>query len=260
MRRVATVAALVAASVATIAPAAAPGMSAAPGTSSARDPRGTITVFAASSLTDAFTAIGEAFERRHPGVGVTFSFGASSSLATQIEAGAPADVFASADRSDLDEIADAVRGRPEVFARNRLAIAVEPGNPLSIRDLADTVEPDVLLVLCAPAVPCGSLARTAYQRAGVAVPDVASAEHVKAALTTVVLGEADAAVVYTTDIRAADGSVDGVRIPRRDNVVGRYPITVLRESEHPDLARAFVRFVRSDRGQRILGDLGFLAP
>ena len=237
-------------------------MAAATPTAAAREgsPSGAITVFAASSLTEVFTAMGRAFERQHSETTITFSFSASSSLAPQIDAGAPADVFASADETDVEQVEDSVRGSATVFARNRLAIAVEPDNPLSIRTLADTTEPDVLLVLCASKVPCGALARKAYRRAGVPVPVVASAENVKAALTTVVLGEADAAVVYATDVRAADGSVDGVRIPKHDNVVARYPIAVLQDAENPRLARAFVRFVRSDTGARVLHDFGFLAP
>ncbi|MFO7590970.1 MAG: molybdate ABC transporter substrate-binding protein [Acidimicrobiia bacterium] len=227
---------------------------------SATRPSGEITVFAASSLTDAFTEIGYVFEREHPGTTITFSFGASSTLASQIDAGAPADVFASADEADVDRVEESLRGRAVVFARNRLAIVVEPGNPRSIRTLADTVSKDVLLVLCAAEVPCGELARDAYRRAGVRVPDVASAENVRAALTTVALGEADAAVVYTTDLRSARGDVDGVRIPERDNVLARYPIAALENGENPRLARAFVAFVASDTAQRVLRAHGFLAP
>ncbi len=223
-------------------------------------PTDSVTVFAAASLTEAFTAIGRALERRHPDVRVRFNFNASSLLAAQIGAGAPADVFASADGSDLDKVQEALRGAPSVFATNRLTIAVEPGNPRRIESLADTVDSDVILVLCSPSAPCGMLARQAYRRAGVTLPEVASAEHVKAALNTVILGEADAAVVYATDVRAADGKVDGVGIPRGDNVTARYPIATLRSSEHPALARAFVAFVQSDRGQRILRSFGFLAP
>lgn len=223
-------------------------------------PSGEIVVFAASSLTEAFTALGRAFERQHRDTTVTFSFGASSALATQISAGAPADLFASADEADVERIADTVRGEAELFARNRLTIAVEPGNPRSIHGLADTTEPDILLALCAREVPCGALARRAFRRADVAVPDAVSSENVKAALTTVILGEADAAVVYRTDVLAADGTVDGVDIPARHNVGARYPIAVLRDGNKPRLARAFSRFVRSEGGQRVLDRLGFLAP
>jgi molybdate transport system substrate-binding protein len=223
-------------------------------------PSGEITVFAASSLTEAFTAIGRRLERRNPGTTITFSFGASSTLASQIEAGAPADVIALADEADAERVADSVRGESVIFARNRLMIAVEAGNPRSIETLSDTTAPGVLLVLCAAEVPCGAFARRAYRRAGVPVPDAGSAENVKAALTTVILGEADAAIVYATDVQAADGSVDGVRIPRRDNVVARYPIAALRESSRPQLARAFVDYVRSAAGRRTLERFGFLAP
>jgi len=242
------------------------GMTAAPSTPAlatsapSAKPTGEITVFAASSLTEAFTSIGRSFERHYPDTQVVFSFNASSSLSAQIQAGAPADVFASADESDVEEIVTAVKGDASIFARNRLVIAVEPGNPLGIRGVIDTIDEDLLLVLCVAEAPCGSLARRVYRRAGVAVPDAASAENVKAALTTVVLGEADAAVVYSTDVQASDGAVDSVRIPRRENVIARYPIAALKDSGNPRLAQAFVRFVRSADGQRVLRDLGFLAP
>lgn len=226
---------------------------------SAAAPSGEITVFAASSLTDSFAEIGRVFEREHPNTTIRFSFGASSTLASQIDAGAPADVFASADEADMARVEDARVGRRVVFARNRLTIVVEPGNPHSIRSLADTVSKDVLLVLCAAEVPCGHLAREAYRRAGVPVPEVVSAANVRAALTAVALGEADAAVVYTTDLRSTD-HVEGVRIPRRDNVVARYPIAALENGENPRLARAFVTFVASDAAQRVLRADGFLAP
>ncbi len=221
---------------------------------------GELVVLAASSLTEAFTVIGQDFERRNPGTTITFSFGASSTLASQVEAGAPAGVLATADPADVERVADSLRGDAAIFARNRLAIAVEPGNPRSIRNLADTTASGVRLVLCAAEVPCGALARQAYRRADVTLPETASAENVKAALTTVVLGEADAAIVYSTDVRAADKTVDGVRIPRRDNVIARYPIAALKTDRNARLARAFVEYVRSIRGQRVLARFGFLAP
>lgn len=223
---------------------------------------GSITVLAASSLTEAFTRLGRAFERRHPDVEVEYSFNASALLATQVIEGAPADVFASADRATMARVADEhlVQGAPTLFARNRLAIAVERGNPRHIRELADTVESGRILVLCAREAPCGRYARQVYRGAGVALPDVATAESAKAAIAKVEFGEADAAVVYVTDVRAAGSRVDGVAIPEADNVVARYSIAVLRDSEEAAVARAFVRFVTSGTGQGILTSFGFGSP
>jgi molybdate transport system substrate-binding protein len=225
-------------------------------------PNGTITVFVASSLTEAFTKLGRDFERAHPRTTITFSFNASSTLATQIAEGAPADAFASADVATMTKLADAdaITGTPVVFARNRLEIAVEPGNPLEIRTLVDTVADDVTLVLCAAVVPCGKYALESYAKAGVEVPVVPTAENAKATLTKVALGEADAAVVYATDVEAAKDDVQGVAIPKRDNVVASYPIGVTRDSEHRALARAFTEYVVSAPGEHTLARFGFLAP
>jgi molybdate transport system substrate-binding protein len=221
---------------------------------------GSITVLAASSLTEAFTEIDKAFERKHPDTNVTFSFNASSTLATQVEQGAPADVFASADEATMARLVDGdlVEGDPVRFARNRLAIAVEPGNPKKIKTLADTVESDVTLVLCAAEVPCGKLALDAYEKAGIDVPRVPTGANVKDTLAKVSLGEADAAVVYVTDVKAAKGDVGSVRIPPDENVVATYPIAPLADAPNPIAAKAFVVFVSSKAGRRILERFGFL--
>lgn len=226
------------------------------------DPTGSITVFAASSLTDAFTKLGRDFERSHPDTAISFSFNASSALATQVDEGAPADVFASADAANMAKVvhAGAISGVPDVFARNRLEIAVEPGNPLKIHSLADTVKPDVTLVLCAAVVPCGRYALESYAKAGVKVPEVPTAENAKATLTKVALGEADAAVVYVTDVAAAKDDTDGVAIPERENVVAAYPIGVVKDTQNRVLARAFADYITSSRGQRTLRHFAFLAP
>jgi molybdate transport system substrate-binding protein len=225
-------------------------------------PTGSITVFAASSLTEAFTRLGREFERRHPGTTVTLSLNGSPALANQIREGAPADVFASADTETMQSLVDdrAIAGRPIVFARNRLEIAVEPDNPLRIGSLADTRRDGVTLVLCAPTVPCGAYARASYAKAGVRIGTVPTAESAKATITRVVLGEADAAVVYATDVEAAGRDVAGVAIADRNNVVASYPIGVVRDSSNPRLARAFVDEVVSVRGQRTLRRYGFVAP
>jgi len=222
---------------------------------------GTVTVLAASSLTESFEQLGEDFEAEHPDVDVELSFAASSELVVQIQQGAPADVFASADESNMEKLVDsgAVTVEPPIFTRNRLAIAVETGNPRGIDGLGDLDEPGLVVVLCAEQVPCGKLADQALAAAGVSVTAASRAENVKAALTPVELGEADAAVVYVTDIEASD-AVDGVEIPDNENVIASYPIAPLAEAGNPAAARAFVRFVRSADGQRVLRRFGFLSP
>ena len=223
---------------------------------------GSINVFAASSLTQAFTALGEQFERDHPGTMVVdnFNFAASSDLLAQIEEGAPADVFASADESNMTKIVEAgsAAGTPVVFARNRLAIAVEPGNPLGIESLADLASSDVKVVLCAETVPCGRFAEEALRKARVAVTPVSREANVKDTLGKV--GEADAAIVYVTDVRST-GTVTGVEIPDAENVIATLPIVALEGSGNPELAAAWVDHVTSPEAQRVLIDqFGFLAP
>jgi molybdate transport system substrate-binding protein len=222
---------------------------------------GSVTVLAASSLTDAFEQLGERFEEQHEGATVEFNFAASSTLAQQIQQGAPADVFASADTSTMQLVVDSsdVTGGPAVFARNRLAIAVEEGNPEDIAGLEDLDQPDLVVVLCAEQVPCGSYADQALAEAGVTANVASREENARATLSRVELGEADAAVVYATDV-AANGTVDDVAIPDAENVIAAYPIAALDASGNPDAAAAFVKLVRSRRGQDILGRFGFLAP
>jgi len=218
-----------------------------------------LTVLAASSLTESFEQIGEAFEAEHPGVRVEFSFAGSSELVVQIQEGAPADVLASADEADMQKVVDSgdVAADPVIFTRNRLAIAVEEGNPRDISGLEDLEAGGLLVVLCAMQVPCGKFADEALANAGVSVTPASRTENVKAALTPVELGEADAAIVYVTDVEAS-GQVEGVEIPDGLNVVAAYQIAPLAEAGDPETARAFVRFVRSDAGQGILRQFGFL--
>ncbi len=225
-------------------------------------PTGEITVFAASSLTEAFTEIGEDFSSKYKGTTVTFNFGSSSTLETQLEQAAPGDVFASADTANVDKLdaAGGVSGASVVFVRNRLEIAVEPGNPKNIKTLADTVKPDVLLTLCAPEVPCGKYALQAYDNAGVAVPTVPTGLTAKDTLSKVSLGEADAAVVYVTDVKAASPDVDGVKIAKADNVIAEYAIAVVKGIANTATAKAFIRYVMSKAGQATLQQYGFLAP
>jgi molybdate transport system substrate-binding protein len=223
---------------------------------------GSITVFAASSLTEAFTKLGTDFERGHPGSSVKFSFGASSALETQIEQGAPADVFAAADPATGQELAAAgkVAGSPTTFARNRLAIAVEPGNPKHITSLADLAKPGVVLVLCADAVPCGKFAAEALAKAHVTVTPASKEENVKAVLSKVTLGEADAGIVYVTDVKSAGTKVTGVTIPDSQNVIAKYPIGIVKGTGNRAVADAFRAYVTSTPGLRTLRSFGFLPP
>ena len=221
-----------------------------------------VTVFAAASLTESFEEIALAYEERHPGTRVELNFAASSRLAGQITSGAPADVFASANLAQMDLVVGAglAAGPPRTFATNILAIAVEPGNPLNIRGLADLARPELLVVLAAPEVPVGRYAGEALEAAAVEVRPVSLEATVKAVVTKVALGEADAGIVYRTDVLAADGAVEGVEIPDEDNVAAMYPIVALAGAADPDSAEAFVEFVVSPAGQAILARHGFTAP
>jgi len=212
----------------------------------------TIQVFAAASLTDAFKAEAAAFH----GARVQLNFGGSSTLAAQIAQGAPAEVFASADQASMQRVVGAGQAAAHaVFATNRLQLVVGPGNPKGIHSLADLARPGLVVVLCAPAVPCGAYAAQALGKAGVTVHPASQEQDVKAVVTKVALGEADAGIVYQTDVRAAGRAVAGVEIPAGENVIAEYPIAVLRGAG-PE-ATAFVDFVRSSEGQRILAGFGF---
>ena len=230
--------------------------------SSAPSAQGRLTVFAAASLTDAFEKIGADFTAANPGVDVAFNFGSSSTLATQITEGAPADVFASASPQLMDALvaADLVAGRAVDFAGNRLAIAVEAGNPLEITTLRDLERPNVTLVIADVAVPAGQYAREMLDAQGIAVTPSSLEVDVRAALARVVLGEADAAIVYASDITSADAGVDGVTIPADVNVHATYPIAALAAAADPTIAQAFVDHVVSPQGQDVLGAHGFDAP
>ena len=221
----------------------------------------TATVFAAASLTESFTALGQAFTARHPTRHARFSFAASSALATQLEQGAPADVIATADEVTMKKLVDAgLVDAPRTFAKNRLAIAVEPGNPKSVRGLADLAKPDLLVVLAAEQVPVGRYARQVLAAAEVDVTPRSLEPDVGSVLTKVQLGEADAGIVYATDVKAAVGKVDGVEIPEAQNAVAVYPIAVSKHSADAAAAKAFVEFVLSLEGRAILERSGFAAP
>jgi molybdate transport system substrate-binding protein len=225
-------------------------------------PGGTVTVLAAASLTESFTRIGKDFEAANPGVRVSFSFGGSSTLAQQITAGAPADVFAAASPTTMKQVTAAglAAGEPAVFARNQLVIAVAKGNPKRIAGLADLARPGVKVALCAPTVPCGAAARQALDAGATRLTPVTLEQDVKAALSKVRLGEVDAALVYRTDARAAAGDVDGVEFPESAKAVNDYPIVALAKGPDPTGATAFVAYVRSDRAAAVLTGAGFQRP
>jgi molybdate transport system substrate-binding protein len=227
------------------------------------DLSGDLRVFAASSLTDAFTELGATFMADHPDLKVTFSFAGSSALAQQINAGAPADVFVSADEANMAKVTGAGNTRsPKVIARNRLAILVEKGNPNGIASLADLATRDVVLVVCAPEVPCGKLAALALRKAGVDARPASLEENVKAVVSKVTLGEADAGIVFVTDVRAAGDMAAGVDIDiaRDAELEAVYPIAVAKQATNALAADAWIDFVLSDEGQRALNRHGFLAP
>lgn len=219
-------------------------------------------VLAAASLTESFGALERAFEARHPDVDVVASYASSAALVAQVEQGAPGDVIATADEPTLRRLASAgrVAGPPRRFATNRLAIAVEPGNPKRVRGLADLGRADLIVVLAAEQVPVGRYAREALAKAGVAAAPRSLEENVKAVVAKIGLGEADAGIVYETDARAARGRIEAVAIPEAENVVASYPIAVLAGAQDPGRAHAFVAFALSAEGQETLRDFGFAAP
>jgi molybdate transport system substrate-binding protein len=221
-----------------------------------------LTVFAAASLTDAFTRAGDEFARSNARVRFTFNFGSSSTLATQITNGAPADIFAAADDGNMQKIVDAklTDGAQAAFATNRLEIAVAPGNPKKIGGLADLARADVVLVLAAPTVPAGRYALEALSKAGVAAKPVSQEVDVRAVLNKVSLGEADAGIVYVTDVKSAGPRVTGVEIPEPQQVLSRYPIAVVKDSKRGQLAHRFVDYVLSPAGQNVLATYGFSKP
>lgn len=222
---------------------------------------GPITVFAASSLKESFTAIGEKFRGEHPGVTVTFNFGASSTLATQITEKAPADVFASASQKTMDTVVQAgAGGSPVTFAVNSLEIATptKPGVPVS--SLADLAAPGLKIAVCQATVPCGAAAKRLFEQNKLTVTPATEEVDVKAVMSKVVLGEVDAGIVYVTDVLAAGQTVVGVVIPADQNVTTSYPITTVNGTQNPATAQAFVDYVLSDAGLEVLRLAGFSAP
>jgi molybdate transport system substrate-binding protein len=221
-----------------------------------------ITVFAAASLTAAFTEIGEAFTAENPDAAVMFNFAGSSALVAQITEGAPVDVFASADLANMTRLTEAAleAAAPVVFATNLAEIVVEPGNPQGITGVSDLADPGLVVVQCAPEVPCGAYAERIFDNVGVVVTPASFEENVRAVVTKVALGEADAGIVYRTDVIAARDDVAGVAIPVDLNVVADYPVVVLADAPNPDGGRVFIDFVLGPAGQQILASYGFDSP
>jgi molybdate transport system substrate-binding protein len=223
---------------------------------------GEVLVSAAASLSDVFAEVEAAFEGANPGVDVLLNLGSSSSLREQILQGAPADVFASANTSNMDLVVAAgeVSGDPKIFARNQLQIAVPSGNPGLVTGLADFADEELLIGLCAEDVPCGDLARVALENADV-VPAIDTNElDVRALLTKIEAGELDAGITYVTDVLSTGGAVEGIDIPEELNVVADYPIASLAHAPNPDAADAFVAFVLSDEAREVLDNYGFSSP
>lgn len=222
---------------------------------------GTITVLGAASLTEAFEEIASVFEAEHAEFQVHLSFDGSARLATSIVDGAPADLFASADRATMDRVRDAGRltGEQPIFATNVLQIVVPSGNPRGIESLADLGRSDLTLSLCGAQVPCGAYAAQAFERVGLATPAAGDQGNVKGVLAQVQLGEADAGIVYRTDVLAAEG-VEGIDLDAVATVAATYSGSVLADAANPEAAAVFLSFLLGERAQAILSRFGFGPP
>ena len=223
---------------------------------------GTVTVFAAASLKESFTTLGEDFQKAYPGTKVVFNFGGSDTLAASITGGAPADVFAAASPKTMKIVTDAGdgSGTPTTFVRNQLEIATLPGNPDHIATLKDLTKSGLKVALCAKTVPCGAAAQTALTASSLKLTPVSYEQDVKSALTKVELKEVDASVVYRTDVKAAGGKVAGVDFPESAEAINSYPIVALKNAPNSAAATAFIALVQSAEGQKVLGEAGFLKP
>jgi molybdate transport system substrate-binding protein len=219
----------------------------------------TLTVFAAASLKSSFTELAERFEAENPGTTVTLSFAGSADLATQLSQGAPADVFASADSGTMAKVQEAglVDGGPRDFATNTLAIAVPPGNPAGIRSFADLAKTGIKLVACAPQVPCGAAAARVADSTGTVLSPVSEENSVTDVLGKVISGEADAGLVYVTDVRSAGARVEGIPFPEAAAAVNPYPAAVLAGSRNKTAAGRFLDLLAGPEGQGVLAAAGF---
>jgi molybdate transport system substrate-binding protein len=235
--------------------------SAAAGAGASAASTGTVTVFAAASLMGTFTQLGKQFEAANPGDTVKFSFGGSSTLATQITGGAPADVFASAAPANMETVVNAGdASNPKDFAKNTSEVAVPLSNPGKVTSVTDLAKSSVKVALCQPKVPCGVVAAKVFKNAGITVKPVTLQPDVKSVLTQVELGNVDAGMVYVTDVKAAGIKVEGVMIPASENASTLYPIATVSSSTHQAEAQAFVAYVLSPAGQQVLTAAGFQMP
>jgi molybdate transport system substrate-binding protein len=227
--------------------------------SSASAVSGTITVFAAASLTESFGTLGTQFEAAHPGTTVKFNFAASSALAQSITQGAPADVFASASAKNMTQIGDEATDS-KTFADNVMEIAVPPDNPGKVTQVSDLTRAGLKVALCQAQVPCGATAKQVFDKQMITVKPVTEGADVKSVLTAVQLGEVDAGVVYKTDVQAAGTKVKGIEIPAEQNASTSYPIAALKAAPNSAGAAAFVDYVLSDDGEKVLSAAGFASP
>ncbi|MFE1980703.1 molybdate ABC transporter substrate-binding protein [Streptomyces mirabilis] len=233
-------------------------------TSASSSPKlsGTVTVFAAASLKESFTTLGKEFEKANPGTKVTFNFGGSDTLAASITGGAPADVFAAASPKTMAIVTDKkdAATTPATFVRNQLEIATLPGNPDKVASLKDLTKSGLKVVLCDKTVPCGAAAQKALDASKLKLTPVSYEQDVKSALTKVELKEADAAVVYKTDVKAAGDKVEGVEFPESAKAINAYPIALLKDAPNAEAAKTFIALVQSAEGQKVLTAAGFLQP
>ncbi|MER5343815.1 molybdate ABC transporter substrate-binding protein [Streptomyces mirabilis] len=233
-------------------------------TSASSSPKlsGTVTVFAAASLKESFTTLGKEFEKANPGTKVTFNFGGSDTLAASITGGAPADVFAAASPKTMAIVTDKkdAATTPATFVRNQLEIATLPGNPDKVASLKDLTKSGLKVVLCDKTVPCGAAAQKALDASKLKLTPASYEQDVKSALTKVELKEADAAVVYKTDVKAAGDKVEGVEFPESAKAINDYPIALLKDAPNAEAAKAFIALVQSAEGQKVLTAAGFLQP
>ena len=219
-----------------------------------------VTIFAAASLKATFTELGTQFEAAHPGTTVKFNFAGSSDLVAQLQQGAPADAFASADEANMDKAADLLAAEPVIFATNSMIIAVPPDNPANITEWDDLANDDVQVVVCAPEVPCGAATVRVEENTGVELQPVSEEASVTDVLNKVATGEADAGIVYITDVQAAGDTVVGIEIPAKGNAVNSYPIAVVANSTQAELAQEFQDLVVGPEGQKVMAEAGFGAP
>jgi molybdate transport system substrate-binding protein len=220
---------------------------------------GAITVYAAASLTEAFDTLQGDFEKAHPGTDVKITYGASSDLSTQIDQGASVDVFASASKKNMDALGDEV-DTPTDFVSNTGELAVPPSNPANVKSVQDLDNPGVKVAVCDPAVPCGVIAQTIFDNAKITVKPVANEADVKSTLAAVESGEVDAGIVYVTDVRAAGAKVMGIVVPDDINASTTYPIATVTAAPNPSLAKAWVDYVLSPAGEKVLTAAGFAQP